>query len=108
MHYSPQQLKNYFDSENESRQQVYNLLKKWEYKLKDLEYSKKKELKNYIDIIDKYIEASLLLINTHQTLLWHERESCKRLWQKNEKFKRFIKNQGFNPNDFNWIELSEI
>lgn len=108
MIYSPHQIKSILDTNTESKDVLNQLLKNWAFKSKDLEYTKKKELQKYIATIESYIESNERYIAMLTSLLYDERDSCKRLRLKNEKFKRFIKNQGFNPNDFEWINLSEI
>jgi hypothetical protein len=37
-----------------------------------------------------------------------ERAAYNNINEHNEKLKRFIRNQGFNPNDLNWVNLNEI
>ena len=108
MNYSPQQMLNIIDNERNARQQLYILLEQWEKKLPILEYSKKRELQGFIDIIDQHINASIDLTNMMMSIAYSERDSVSRLKEQNEKLKRFIKNQGFNPNDINWVSLNEI
>jgi hypothetical protein len=108
MIYSPHQIKTILDTNTDAKDVLHQLLKNWSFKSKDLEYTKKKELQKYIATIESYIESNERYIAMLTSLLYDERDSCKRLRLKNEKFKRFIKNQGFNPNDFEWINLSEI
>lgn len=108
MIYTPHQIKTIVDTNTNDKDVLNQLLKNWAFKSKDLEYTKKKELQKYISIINSYIESNDRYIALVTSLLYDERESCKRLREKNEKYKRFIKNQGFNPNDFNWVNLSEI
>lgn len=108
MIYTPQRIDSILKSEIAHRKALCELLKHWEYKSKDMEYSKKKELKHYIAMIDNYIDASIDVINMLNTFALEEKASNKDLRYKCEKFKRFIRNQGFNPNDLNWVSLDEI
>ena len=108
MIYTPHQIKTILDTNRDAKDDLNALLKNWSFKSKDLDFTKKKELQKYISTIESYIESNERYIALVTSLLYDERESCKRLREKNEKYKRFIKNQGFNPNDFNWVNLSEI
>lgn len=108
MNYTPQQMDIIFKSEKSTRENLCALLTHWEIKAKDLEYSKKKEMEKYISIIDAHLDASVDIVNMLYTLCLQERESYSRLREQNDKLKRFIRNQGFNPADLNWVRIDEI
>lgn len=108
MIYTPQQMDAIFNTEKATRQNLCALLTHWEVKSKDLEYSKKQELKKYITVIDAHLDASVDLVNMLYTLCLQERDSYARIREQNDKLKRFIRNQGFNPEDLNWVNIEEI
>jgi hypothetical protein len=108
MIYTPQQIDNIYRQEKLTRQLLCDLITSWEYKSRNLEYSKKKELQGFIQTIDNQLDASVDLINMLYSLLMRERAAYNNINEHNEKLKRFIRNQGFNPNDLNWVNLNEI
>lgn len=97
-----------FNCEKATRESLCALLSQWEFKAKDLEYSKKNEIKKYISVIDAHLDASVDIINMLYTLCLQERESYARIREQNDKLKRFIRNQGFNPEDLNWVTIDQI
>lgn len=108
MVYTEKQIDDIIKREKSARENICTLLSNWEFKIKDLEYNKKTEMRRYIQIIDTHLDASVDTINMMYDLCLQERESYARLRQQNEKYKRFIRNQGFNPNDLNWVNIDEI
>jgi light-regulated signal transduction histidine kinase (bacteriophytochrome) len=108
MIYTPQHMDDIFKREKSSRTELCNLLAQWEFKAKDLEYSKKKELQRFIEIIDHHLDGSVDLVNMLYQLCLEERASVNRLMEKNRKMERFIRNQGFNPSDLHWVSIDEI
>jgi len=108
MIYTPQQMDVIFKNEKTSRTHLCELLNQWEFKSRDLEYSKKKELERFIQIIDSHLDTSVDLVNMLYQLCLEERASVHRLKEQNRKMSRFIRNQGFNPSDLHWVSIDEI
>jgi DNA repair ATPase RecN len=108
MIYSPQQIHEILKKEKESRNILCSLLNQWQYRLKSLEYSKRKELEEYISKIDNYMEANIELNNMLFQFSTESKSDYHRVKEHAEKMKKFIKNQGFDPNDLHWVNLNEI
>lgn len=108
MIYSPQKIKSIIHQRDVNLQNLECQLNQWKAKLKDLEYSKKKELHSVIELIENFISSAIEKENMLYTTCLSERDSVYRLKYKNEKLKKFIRNQGFNPNDFEWVNIDQI